>query len=141
MRYQQIKDRSELLGAPVSLPVEFREFLTNSEILTKVKELTKKLVEALIVYDYYQDRSYDTYVSYHARSAEWRESQDTKITLSCIECKGEIALNDRQQNSVRCPHCNVVYPIQKGMIFMLPDGLKNIYNSFDKHARVEEIHL
>ena len=132
---------SKLLGAPVYLPVEFREFLTNSEILTKVRELTKKLAEALIVYDYYQDRSCDTYVSYHARSAEWRESQDTKITLSCIECKGEIALNDRQQNSVRCPHCNVVYPIQKGMIFMLPDGLKNIYNSFDKHARVEEIHL
>ena len=93
------------------------------------------------MYDYYQDRSRDTYVSYYARSTEWRESQETKITLSCIECKGKIAINGSQKNSVRCPHCNVVSPIQKGMIFMLSDGLKNIYDSFDQHARVEEIHL
>ena len=129
---------SKLLGTPIYLPVEFRDFLANSEVLTKVKKLTKKLVEVLIVYDYYQDRSCDTFVSYYAQSTVWRISLDTKITLSCLESKGAI---NRQKNSVRCPHCNVVYPIKEGMIFMLPDGLKNIYDSFDEHAHIGEIHL
>ena len=132
---------SKFLEVPVYLPVQFHEILMNSGTLIKVKELTKKLATVLIVYDYYQDRSFDAYVSYYAQSTKWRKSQNTKMALSCLECKGGILINDSLQNSVRCPHCHSIYPYKKGMIFMLPDGLKNIYDSFDEHVHIGEIHL
>ena len=132
---------SKILEVPVYLPVQFHEILMNSEMLIKVKELTKKLATMLIVYDYYQDRSFDAYVSYYAQSSKWQKSQHTKMALSCIECQGRISIDDSLQSNIKCPHCHSAYPCKKGMIFILPDGLKDICDSFDEHINVEEIHL
>jgi hypothetical protein len=89
-----------------------------------VMPATKELARLLIIWDAFQDRSRDAYVSYTIKSRSFLPSK-TEGYLTCPECHAEM------DSSARCGQCGKQYNRIAGILFLLPKELDHIETGFD----------
>jgi hypothetical protein len=95
--------------------------------LTKLRwllPLSADLAKLLIRYDQHQDRSTDSFISYLCTSKNYVAAR-TGNYLVCAQCQRELS------EANRCEGCGREYSYTDGMLFLLPEALKDLQQGYN----------
>jgi len=121
-------------GAPT--PLWIKKLSRSNYLRWLIIPLTADLAKLLIRYDQYQDRARDTFISYSCRSRNYVPTP-LENPLACPECGAALTPSNQ------CAACAREYTYDDGMLFLLPQGMKDIQRdySYELSARTPEEHL
>jgi ubiquinone/menaquinone biosynthesis C-methylase UbiE len=96
--------------------------------LTKLRwlalPLSRDVAKLLIRYDQHQDRSTDSFISYLCTSKNYVAARAGSYLL-CADCQQQ--LNEAN----RCERCGKEYSYTDGMLFLLPESLKDLQQGYN----------
>lgn len=102
--------------------------------LTKLRwvalPLSADLAKLLIRYDQHQDRSTDSFISYLCTSKNYVAAAAGSY-LVCADCQQQ--LNEAN----RCEGCGKEYSYTDGMLFLLPDALKDLQQGYNHELSLQ----
>lgn len=123
-----------IFGAPT--PIWIKDLSRSRYLRWLIIGLTSDVAKLLIRFDQYQDRTRDTFISYSCKSRNY--VHDTlENPLACPDCGAALTLSNQ------CTGCARAYTYEDGMLFLLPQKLKDLQHeySYEVSEQTPEEHL